>query len=362
MQDDLSLEAYDFTLPPENIAQQPAKTRDRSKLLLLDNKTKHIRHSVFKDIVSLFQPGDILVVNDTKVFPARLHGKKDTGGKAEVFLLNLPTLSQKSDLNSGVVQSEASALIKSSRKPAVGHQITISNKLKCQILQQLEGGKVKVGLEHSPEHDIAELLSECGSVPLPPYIEREEGPDNNDSNRYQTVYAAHNGAVAAPTAGLHFTEEILSSLEEKGVITTSLTLHVGYGTFAPVRSQSIVDHKIHSEFISLPQKTVEKIRTAKQKGGKVWAVGTTTVRALEFSCDTDGILHENDGWCDLYIYPGFTFNVIDNLITNFHLPRSSLLFLVAALCGRTTLLQCYHEAIAADYRFYSYGDAMAIMS
>lgn len=361
MQDDFSLESYDYTLPQKNIAQHPAVKRDASRLLVLDNKTSETSHHAFSDITDYFSAGDILVVNDTKVFPARLQGHKKTGGKAEVFLLGLPTVIN-CEPQSKNTRSEAIALIKSSKRPAVGTTIFISDKLSCQVTEHQVNGRVKIELEHPAGMDIAEILAQCGSVPLPPYIEREAGTTQEDSRRYQTVYAAHTGAVAAPTAGLHFTPAILDQLKNKGVDIVSLTLHVGYGTFAPVRAEAIRDHQIHSEFISLSAEAADRINGVKKQGGKVWAVGTTTVRALEFSCDMQGILQETRGWCDLYIIPGFKFSVIDNLITNFHLPKSSLLFLVSAICGRKTLLRCYQEAIARDYRFYSYGDAMAIIS
>lgn len=362
MQDDFSLEAYDYSLPQKNIAQHPSQTRDASKLLVLDQKTTEYEHRKFSDIVTYFNKNDILVLNDTKVFPARLRGKKKSGGKVEIFLLHFPLELPYASDNSPNKRAETTALIKSSRKPAVGSTVLISSRLSCTIVEHLSSGQVRVQLEYPQQLDLIQILADCGSVPLPPYIERKSGTLDTDRTRYQTIYAQHTGAVAAPTAGLHFTEPVLDSLRSRGVEIATLTLHVGYGTFAPVRAESINEHSIHEEYISISKETAAKIGAAKRKGGKVWAVGTTTVRALEFAASGNGRVEEAEGWCDLYIIPGFKFAVIDNLITNFHLPKSSLLFLVSALCGRETLMGCYREAIARDYRFYSYGDAMAIIS
>ncbi len=361
MQDDFTLGAYDYTLPQTNIAQHPSKTRDASRLLVLDQKTAAFEHKKFADIVDYFNKGDILVVNDTKVFPARLQGMKESGGKVEIFLLHFPLEKTSSPANQLKKFAETTALVKSSRRPTKGSIMEIGPNLRCTLLEHLDNGQVKVQLEYPRHLDLSTILSSCGSVPLPPYIERSSGVLENDRTRYQTVYAQHTGAVAAPTAGLHFTEPVLEALRLKGVEIATLTLHVGYGTFAPVRTAIINEHVIHQEYISIPKKSAAKIQDAKRNKGKVWAVGTTTVRALEFAASDNGDVKAMEGWCDLYIIPGFKFRVIDNLITNFHLPKSSLLFLVSALCGRETLMGCYNEAIARDYRFYSYGDAMAII-
>ncbi len=362
MQDDFLLESYDYSLPAQNIAQQPSPQRDGSRLLVLDRKTGHIDHKQFSEITAFFNKGDILVVNDTKVFPARLQGRKASGGKAEVFLLELPQERTSTPLSSTCRCAEADALIKSSKRPARGSKILIDDMLSCTIIDHLENGRMRISLNFPAQSELMDVLLQYGSVPLPPYIERPSGITKDDRNRYQTVYADSVGAVAAPTAGLHFTMPILAELKEKGVEIASLTLHVGYGTFAPVRTESIRDHLIHSEYVSITEETAGRINKAKENGGKVWAVGTTTVRALEFSSGGRGIVQKTSDWCDLYITPGFEFTMIDNLITNFHLPKSSLLFLVSALCGREKLLESYGEAIARDYRFYSYGDAMAILS
>ncbi len=355
MDKDFTLEAYNYHLPQENIAQKPADRRDTSRLLLLDNTSKNITHKSFSDIVSVIRDEDMLVVNDTKVFPARLHGKKETGGQAEVFLLGFPSQIG----NNG--KAEVEALIKSSKRPKPGSSIFISDSLSCNVLELLDGGKARLMLHFDHNHDLSEILATCGQVPLPPYITREKGTTPEDITRYQTVYANQPGAVAAPTAGLHFTDELIDQLTNRGVLFGAITLHVGYGTFAPVRAEKILEHQIHEEYVVVPQETVTKIEAARKRGGRVWAVGTTTVRALEFAA-RKGNLQPIADWCDLYIYPGFTFKVVNNLITNFHLPGSSLMFLVSALCGRETLLHCYQEAIQEGYRFYSYGDAMVVMS
>ncbi|MDJ0623268.1 MAG: tRNA preQ1(34) S-adenosylmethionine ribosyltransferase-isomerase QueA [Desulfocapsaceae bacterium] len=361
MQDDLSLESYDYDLPQKSIAQYPSTTRDISKLLVLNRQNGTIEHRQFYDIIDYLNKNDILVINDTKVFPARLHGKKSSGGKVEIFLLQFPVEKILDPSNESVRRAEALALIKSSRRPAPGMKIYISPQLSCSLIEDLDNGRAMIELEYNVQDDLIEILNRCGSTPLPPYIERADGTSENDRERYQTVYAQHPGAVAAPTAGLHFTREILDTLSSRGIEIASITLHVGYGTFAPVRSAEITKHAIHEEYVAISAETAAKINSARKKGGRVWAVGTTTVRTLEFAAQDDGRIHACNGWCDLYIVPGYEFKVIDKLITNFHLPKSSLLFLVSALCGRKTLLNCYEEAIARDYRFYSYGDAMAII-
>ncbi len=363
MQQDFSLKAYDYPLPPENIAQHPADKREDSRLFVLNRTTDTREHKYFTDIVDLLQPGDLLVINDTKVFPARLLGRKDTGGKAEIFLLSYPQAASTalaSDLPP-TAAATATALIKSSKRPRAGSVIIVNEHLSCTILEHLDGGRIKITLHYNQHQGLPEILKDHGQIPLPPYITRTNGSTANDSQRYQTVYADQPGAVAAPTAGLHFSETLLEKIREKGVKIARVTLHVGYGTFAPVRTEAILDHTIHQEYVHISVENAEKINGVRQAGGKIWAVGTTTVRALEFAGKKTGNVQPTDGWCDLYIVPGYQFRVIDNLITNFHLPQSSLLFLVAALCGRERLLDCYQEAIRHGYRFYSYGDAMAIM-
>lgn len=361
MRDDFSLDAFDYALPVDKIAQHPSSRRDLSKLLVLDRRSGAIDHRLFSDITGLFSEGDVLTINDTRVFPARLLGRKETGGRAEVFLLEFP---QEASVRPSSPTSSArtTALVKSSKRPVEGSKIHIGDGLSCTIVKNLDAGKVEIELAYPVHRQLPDVLNEHGTIPLPPYIDRAGGTDDEDKERYQTVYARTTGAVAAPTAGLHFTPSLVEALRNKGVDVVSLTLHVGYGTFAPVRTADIRKHCIHSEYVCIPEDTALRINRARDMKKKVWAVGTTTVRALEFASVADGSARPMAGWCDLYIMPGYTFRVVDNLITNFHLPKSSLLFLVAALCGRSTLLECYSQAIAQDYRFYSYGDAMAILS
>lgn len=361
MQDDLKLEAYDYHLPADYIAQSPAEKRDHSRLLVLDRSSGSVQHLHFHQIARLFAPGDLLVLNDTKVFPARLMGTKESGGKAEVFLLGYPTPADPEQPHSSSLRFHCEALIKSSRPPRDRSKIFFDSWTYARMLEPCSRGRWKIELVLGSDTNLDLLLDKRGEMPLPPYIKREKGSTDEDRSRYQTVYAEQPGAVAAPTAGLHFTEALFEALRNGGVNTAAITLHVGYGTFAPVQEEDISNHRIHREYIEIPQPAAEIINRTKAGGGKIWAVGTTTVRALEFSADPHHQVRPVQDWCDLYITPGFKFRVIDNLITNFHLPRSSLLFLVAALCGRQTLLECYREAIARDYRFYSYGDAMAII-
>ena len=361
MQDDLKLAAYHYDLPERNIAQFPVDKRDHSRLLVLNRRSGQMEHLHFHQITNLFNPGDLLVLNDTRVFPARLQGRKESGGKAEVFLLGYPVPIESAANASGATHFRCEALIKSSRSPKQGSVIHIDPHGSCVMREDLSRGRWLIELVVDPPASLESLLDSSGEVPLPPYIKRDEGSVDSDRHRYQTVYANQPGAVAAPTAGLHFTRDLIAKLEVAGVQTAAVTLHVGYGTFAPVQEKDISKHRIHREYMEISESAAETVNKTKDIGGKIWAVGTTTVRALESSVDQDCRLTPVRDWCDLYITPGFAFRVIDNLITNFHLPKSSLLFLVAALCGRETLLDCYREAIVRDYRFYSYGDAMAII-
>jgi len=360
MQQDFSLKAYNYTLPAENIAQHPADARENSRLLILNRHTKQQKHGMFHDILGLFQPGDLLVVNNTKVFPARLHGNKESGGKVEVFLLAYPV--EQTSSNGTEKRAEVTCLIKSSKRPKVGSILQLGPELKAHILELLADGKVQVELQYKASQDLATILANHGQVPLPPYISRKDGTTEEDQKRYQTVYAKEPGAVAAPTAGLHFSETLLTAIHAKGVESTQITLHVGHGTFAPVRCEDIREHQIHEEYISVSQESADKINAVRKNGGKIWAVGTTTVRTIEFMTDAKGEVQPGNGWCNLYILPGYTFKTVDNLITNFHLPESSLLFLVSALYGREALMSTYQQAITEGYRFYSYGDAMVIRS
>ncbi|MGL1931555.1 MAG: tRNA preQ1(34) S-adenosylmethionine ribosyltransferase-isomerase QueA [Desulfotalea sp.] len=355
MNNDLSTKAYYYHLPEKNIAQRPADKRDKSQLMVIDAEKQSFQHKIFSDIEQYFRAGDVLVINDTEVFPARLTGNKDSGGKVEIFLLELPAI-----IKAG--KAQAPALIKASRKPKEGSLLHISPKLKAKVINQLDRGKVELELIFDENENISEILAGIGDIPLPPYIRRDDGTSEEDRNRYQTVYATTPGAVAAPTAGLHFTKDLLTKLKDKGVIIAEVTLHVGYGTFAPVRVENIEEHIIHEEYVTVNKKCVEAIKEAKKNGKRIWAVGTTSVRSLEYAAKINsGKIGEVAGWCDLYIYPGFKFNVVDNVITNFHLPDSSLMFLVAALCSREQILSYYKEAITQDYRFFSYGDSMTII-
>lgn len=353
---DLLLSSYSYHLPPQCIAQSPADRRDSSRLLVLDRDDGAMRHQRFADITELFAAGDMLVVNDTKVFPARLLGSKDSGGKVEAFLLRYPEVV---DEARGVAVAEA--LIKASKRPRAGTKLFLGGLPAAEVEEDLGDGKVRLRLEFPPAKGLAATLEEAGRVPLPPYIERPDGCTDTDRLRYQTVYAERPGAVAAPTAGLHFTEDLLERISKRGVAIGRITLHVGYGTFAPVREEDITRHRLHEEYCVVGEDTAAMVNRTKRQGGRVWAVGTTSVRTLEFAARGDGRVKAVADWCGLYIYPGFTFQVVDHLVTNFHLPDSSLMFLVAALCGRETLLSCYRTAIEEGYRFFSYGDAMAII-
>ncbi|MFN2366272.1 MAG: tRNA preQ1(34) S-adenosylmethionine ribosyltransferase-isomerase QueA [Desulfurivibrionaceae bacterium] len=353
------VEDYNYHLPAASIAQKPAARRDESRLLVL-GRGEGLRDRMFGDIVELFEPGDLLVVNDTRVFPARLIGYKETGGKVELFLLNYPRGWEITTDESGRGRAEVICLLKSSKRPLPGSRLLLGADLDGEVLEYLESGQVRVALSFKGE--LEPILNRHGHVPLPPYIRREEGGDAPDRERYQTVYASETGAVAAPTAGLHFTPELLEAIKAGGVRIANITLHVGYGTFSPVRVEDIRDHEIHQEYVRIEAGTATLINQTRQGGGRIWAVGTTTARALEDGADEKGMVSEKAGWCGLYIYPGYKFKVVDNLITNFHLPRSSLLFLVSALAGGEQVMAAYRHAVEHGYRFYSYGDAMAIVT
>ncbi|MBC8317353.1 MAG: tRNA preQ1(34) S-adenosylmethionine ribosyltransferase-isomerase QueA [Desulfobulbaceae bacterium] len=356
-----NLDSYHYDLPEQSIAQQPADCRDSSRLLVYEDDNDQMSDHVFSEIVDYFKAGDLLVVNDTKVFPARLIGRKETGGRAELLVLEYPnTVTHTADdANGKVSQAEVIGLTKSSKRLKVGQKIIFSSSFSAEIAEELPGNKMKVRLTFPG--DIEQAFDTYGQMPLPPYIKRDNGENSQDRKRYQTVFASETGAVAAPTAGLHFTDDLLLKIRKKGVKVARLTLHVGYGTFAPVREQDIRKHNIHSEYVTVPKETAEEINRTNRDGGRVWAVGTTSVRSLEFAADSGGVVHEVSDWCKLYIYPGYEFKVVRNVITNFHLPGSSLLFLVSALIGRENLLRCYKHAVADDYRFFSYGDAMLIL-
>ncbi len=358
MNDQYKLTSYDYLLPDELIAQHPAAKRDQSRLLELHCPDSSLRHGHFNDITRLLRPDDLLVVNNTRVFPARLHGQKKTGGKVEMLLLHFPDPA--ADDNGQTAR--ALTLIKSSKRPKPGSILYFGKTLTARIEKLRADGKVEVVLTYPSGQDLENLLKTLGQIPLPPYIKRPDGNTEEDEKRYQTKYACHTGSVAAPTAGLHFSDQLLAKIRAMGVNKVTVTLHVGYGTFAPVRSADIRQHEIHKEFVTVPRATAVAINRVKAAGGRVWAVGTTTARSLEFAADENGRVQPVEDFCGLYIYPGFDFQVVDNLITNFHLPQSSLLFLVSALAGKELIRKSYKEAVKKGYRFFSYGDAMAIIT
>lgn len=371
LEPEYSIEAFDYDLPAGHIAQTPARNRDGSRLLAVNCRTGIMEDLHFYDIVKFLHPNDLLVINDTKVFPARITGRKETGGKVELFLLeypDTPRIPGNNPVPSPDVglpdppwsQTRVTALLKSSKRPRPGSRLLFSDKFEGVVEKLLSRGKVQVLLRFRGAKE--EILSACGQVPLPPYIRREHGEFAWDHDRYQTLFARRTGAVAAPTAGLHFSEDLLARIREKKINVAPITLHVGYGTFAPVRTSDIRRHRIHEEYVIVSKQTARLVNETIKEGGRIWVVGTTAARTLEFAADDQGRLHETEGWCDLYIYPGYKFKVVRNLITNFHLPRSSLLFFTAALAGRERILSSYEQAVRLNYRFYSYGDAMVILT
>ena len=339
------MKTHDFyyDLPEELIAQEPIADRSSSRLMCLDKATGKTEDRHFYDIVDLLRPDDLLVLNDTKVIPARLFGKKtDTGGAIEFLLLRR------------ITADEWEVILKPGRRAKPGAKFVFGDELFAEVLSVGEDGTRIV--KFSYDGIFEEVLDRLGEMPLPPYITKRL----EDKNRYQTVYAKNSGSAAAPTAGLHFTPELLDKIREKGVDVEFLTLHVGLGTFRPVKAEDIGEHHMHSEFYILPEKTAEAVNRAKARGGRVISVGTTATRVLETAGGGGLPLHECSGWTDIFIYPGVKFNVIDALITNFHLPESTLIMLVSALAGRENVLAAYNEAVRKRYRFFSFGDAMFI--
>ena len=350
-----SLDDYAYDLPESRIAQRPQKERDRSKLLVLDRKDGSLSHRVFYEICELLSDSDVMVVNNTEVIPGRLVGKKGTGGRTELLILDYAS-GGKTDNTGGTF--ECDCLIKASKRPKPGTTVTFEQGLTAEVIDS-EAGIHRV--RFSFEGDFETLLYRIGRVPLPPYISRgEDGETCDDDKTYQTVYASAKGAIAAPTAGFHFTPDLLEKIRARGVRILTITLHVGYGTFLPVRVTDIREHRMHAERFSIPRETADAVNRAKAEGGRIIAVGTTCVRTLEYAADPGGKVGAGTGDCDLFIYPGFEFKVVDAMITNFHLPRSTLLMLVSAFAGRKNVLKAYQEAIESGYRFYSYGDAMFI--
>lgn len=341
------MELHDFyyDLPQELIAQDPLEDRSSSRMLILDKENGSIKHEVFHNITDYLKSGDCLVINDTKVIPARLYGiKKDTGAKIEVLLLTR----KENDI--------WEVLVKPGRKAKPGTIISFGDGLlECEVKEVVDDGNRLVRFSY--EGIFEEILDRLGQMPLPPYITHEL----KDKSRYQTVYARHEGSAAAPTAGLHFTKELISKIEEMGVSIAHVTLHVGLGTFRPVKVQEITDHHMHSEYYCIEQQEADKINNVKKNGGRIISVGTTSCRTLESAADENGYLQASSGWTDIFIYPGYEFKIIDCLITNFHLPESTLLMLVSALAGRENIMNAYEEAVKEKYRFFSFGDAMFIV-
>ena len=340
----MKLEEFDYNLPEELIAQVPIQKRDESRLMVVDREKRTIEDKVFKDIIDYLEPGDCLVRNNTKVIPARLYGKKETGANVEFVLLK--------QLEGDIWES----IVRPGNKLRPGSKVIFGDGLlKAEILDVLEDGTRKVKFEY--EGIFNEILDKIGLMPLPPYI--HESLKEND--RYQTVYAKYEGSAAAPTAGLHFTPELLKKIEEKGIKIANVTLHVGIGTFRPVKEENIEEHKMHTEHFYIKQEDVDKINETKKNGKKVIAVGTTSCRVLETIADENtGFVKEIESDTGIYIYPGYKFKCVDGLITNFHLPKSTLLMLVSALADREFILEAYNKAVKEKYRFFSFGDAMFI--
>ena len=333
-----------YDLPQELIAQDPLEDRSSSRLMVLDRKSGEVSHHVFREIGDFLNPGDCLVLNNTKVIPARLYGKRsETGAAVEILLLRR--------MENDVWE----ALVRPGRKLRTGARVTFGDGiLEAEIVDVVEDGNRLVHFQY--EGIFEEILDRLGQMPLPPYITHEL----KDKNRYQTVYAKYDGSAAAPTAGLHFTPQLLEDLRSKGVDIAEVTLHVGLGTFRPVKVEDVTQHHMHSEFYRIDEKTADQINRAKKNGGRIICVGTTSCRTLETAADENGILHAGSGWTDIFIYPGYRFKILDALITNFHLPESTLLMLVSALAGKENIMAAYAQAVKERYRFFSFGDAMFI--
>lgn len=332
---------FDYDLPQELIAQHPMEPRDHSRLLVVDKKTGEIEHKHFYDLVNYLKPGDVLVFNDTRVIPARLHGTKDTGAHVEVFLLTRRDA------------TDWEVLVRPGKKLQVGAKINFSDELSCEVIEHTDfGGRV---VRFKYDGIFEEILDRLGETPLPPYITAPL----EDKERYQTVYNRERGSAAAPTAGLHLTKELLQKIKEIGCEEVFVTLHVGLGTFRPVSEAKIEDHKMHKEFYTVSQEAADAVNKAKAEGRRIIAVGTTAVRTLE-AAGADGQLHAGSSWTNIFIYPGYKFRLVDDLVTNFHLPQSTLLMLVSTLSTREIMLQTYKKAVEEKYRFFSFGDAMFI--
>ena len=335
---------FKYDLPEELIAQTPIKQRDHSKLMVLNREKQTIEHKIFKDIIDYLEPGDVLVRNNTKVLPARLYGKKETGANVEFLLLN--------NIEGDIWE----CIVRPGNKLHVGTKVIFGEGLlKANILEVMPGGTRKVQFEYQGIFN--EILDQIGLMPLPPYIHEEL----KEKDRYQTVYAKYEGSAAAPTAGLHFTPELLEEIQKKGISIANVTLHVGIGTFRPVKEETVENHEMHSEHFYIKQEDADKINQAKQNGKRVIAVGTTSCRVLETIADEKGMVKPTEGDTQIFIYPGYRFKCLDALVTNFHLPESTLLMLVSALAGREYIMKAYQEAVKEKYRFFSFGDAMLII-
>jgi S-adenosylmethionine:tRNA ribosyltransferase-isomerase len=350
-----ALDDYDYELAEDRIAQKPCRRRDHSRLLHLNRGSGNVSHRIFCDLPAFMRSGDVLVVNNTEVIPGRILGRKETGGKAEILIL---TYAEGQAGRPSANEFIGTCLIKSSKKCRAGTPIYCDHGLRAEVLRRI-GDHYEV--QFTCDGDFDQVLYRVGRVPLPPYIRRKSDHEfTDDPIDYQTIYASEKGAIAAPTAGFHFSEDLMRRLQEMGVVVAPVTLHVGYGTFIPVRVSDIREHRMHSETFAISPQSAKIINDARADGGRIVAVGTTSVRTLEFSATDNGGVQPGTGHCDLFIYPGYRFKVVDAMITNFHLPRSTLLMLVSAFAGRDTMLNAYREAIQQDYRFYSYGDAMLI--
>ena len=332
----MKLSEFDYNLPKELIAQYPVDEREKCRMMVLDRAKKTIMHKTFEDIAGYFNKGDLLVLNDTKVMPARLFGKRKTGGKVELFLLE-----KKNPV--------CEALVRPVARIKEGERIVLESGDEVEVM-----GRGEIGRFVKFTKPVDDILNDIGHVPLPPYIGRDD--EERDKEDYQTVYSDKAGATASPTAGLHFTRQLLSRVTGNGVQVAYVTLHTSYGTFAPVKTEDVESHRMHKEYFELPEETVKMINETQQRGGKVFAVGTTTTRVLEYCAG-----NPKKGYTDMFIYPGYKFKVVDHLITNFHLPKSTLMLLVSAFAGKDFIFEAYRQAIAEKYRFFSYGDAMLIL-
>ena len=346
--EDLILDSYDYVLPPELIAQKPVEKRDKSRLLVVNKLTGVLTHSDFSSIKEYFSKGDCLVLNKTKVFPARLKGKKESGGKVEALFLDF--------------SADENGLFKALLKPSIdiGKTLYFNGGLEAKVFGKAENGEYLLEIK---SENIIDILESFGEMPLPPYIKRKDAAANDvcDKDRYQTVYAAECGSIAAPTAGLHFTKNLIDEIKQRGVKVVEIVLHVGWGTFRPVLTSNVKEHKMLPEYGEINIQSAQEINSCKSAGGRIFSVGTTATRALESFCDDKGEVIAGNKKTNLFIFPGYKFKCVDVLVTNFHLPASTPMFLASAFVGRQKLLDAYKSAIEEKYRFYSYGDAMLIV-